>query len=84
MMFFKKKWYWYEVKFVYRDSYNGNILFDFKSQIGLKYQNTCLNKREIKKTIPSLYEKVYDFKYLLCNGNLDCEIICFLGRFGKK
>lgn len=79
---FSKKYYWYEVKFVYRDKRNSKIMFDWKTQCGLKYQDTSLNKREIKKIVSPLH-KDENIKRLLCNGKLDCEIICFLGRFNK-
>jgi len=80
--FFSKKYYWYEVKFVYRDKPNGNRIFDLKAQLGFKHQDTCLNKREVKTTISPLHKRNEVKKYL-CNGHFDCEVITFLGRFNK-
>ena len=80
---FSKKYYWYEVKFVYRDKPNGNRILDWKTQLGFKHQDTCLNKREVKTTISPLHKSDDAIKRYLCNGHLDCELICYLGRFNK-
>jgi hypothetical protein len=77
---FSKKYYWYEIKFVYRDKPNGRIILDFKDQCGLKYQDTSLNKRQIKKILSPLHKR-NGIKLYLCNGHFDCEVICYLGRF---
>jgi len=79
---FSKKYYWYEIKFVYRDRPNGKILLDWKTQCGVTHQDTILNKRRIKKIVSPLH-KDKDIKRFLCNGHLDSELICFLGRFNK-
>ncbi|MGK0446566.1 MAG: hypothetical protein ACJA2M_000335 [Polaribacter sp.] len=79
-----KKYYWYEVKFVYRNKNNNKILFDWKTKCGLKYQDTSLSNRRVKKIVSSLHKDENPaIKKLLCNGTLDCEIVCFLGRFNK-
>jgi len=79
---FSKKYHWYEIKFVYRKRKNGRISFDFKKQCGFTHKTALLNKREIKKTISPLH-KHKDIKPYLCNGKMDCEITCYLGRFNK-
>mgnify|MGYP003633486220 CR=1 FL=1 len=77
-----KKYYWYEIKMVYRHNISGERLFDWTSQVGLKHQDTSLSKRKIKQ-IGQLWHKDKSIKKLLCNGRLDCQIVCFLGRFNN-
>lgn len=78
-----KKYYWYEVKFVYRDKTNGRIVLDFKELIGLEHQDTSLDKRKVKKILNPLHKREA-IKRHLCNGTFDCEMICYLGYFNAR
>ena len=79
---FPKKYYWYQVKYVYRDKVNGKILFDFQGQVGLVKQNTINNQRRINKINIPLH-KMDSVNHLLCNGILSVETICYLGKFSN-
>lgn len=75
------QYHWFEVRYVY--SKNGSIICDWVSQIGVREPKTTLNRRELKK-IPEALHMDERVKNYLCNGKLDVEIICYLGRFSKQ
>lgn len=77
------KYYWYEVKYVYRTEHSGKILFDYKSIVGLRKQKTILNKRTLKKITTPLHIQ-NSTKRLVCNGNFDVEVVCYLGKMGRN
>lgn len=76
-----KKYHWYGIRYIYKK--NGIKIFDFANEVGLVEQKTILNRRKIKKLAGPLY-RVPNAKPLLCNGNLDMEILCYLGYFSKE
>ena len=78
--FFETKRYWYEVKYVYRSHSSGEILFDYKSSVGLKNQSDITDKRYVKKVTQKLHFDS-NIKSILCNGDFDVEVICYLGKF---
>ena len=81
-LLFPNNYYWYSVKFVYRNKPNGAIIFDWKTQIGFKNKKDCLIDRKAKKAINPLH-KMQAVESLLCNGYLSAEFICYLGWFSK-
>lgn len=78
----KNKYYWYQVKYLYKDKDN-LLLFEWQTQVGLTKQSTILDKRELKK-ITNVLQVDKKIKRYLCNGLFDVEIICFLGRFSSR
>lgn len=78
---FLKKYYWYEIKLVYREKKTNNVIFHWYTQTGFTYQDTILNKREVKKTVSPLHLQPNTPRKLLVNGYLDAEVQCYLGRF---
>ena len=80
-MFFKKKYYYYQVKYVYKDKL-GRELFHWYGNIGFKKRNKILNNRIIKQIQTPLHfnKKI---KYLLCNGSFQVEVQCYLGKFSQ-
>lgn len=77
-----KKYYWYEVKFVYKNK-SGTEVLHWYHQIGLKHQDTILDYRQIKKIVKPLHMYNAISKYSLCNGNFTLEEISYLGRFNN-
>ena len=77
------KRYWYEVKYVYRKCNSGEIVFDYKSVVGLIRQNTVLDKRALKKITTSLHMQE-NTKQFLYNGVFDVEVICYLGKMKRN
>ncbi len=75
----KQKRYWYECNVKYL--VNGVLIFSYIQQIGLVEQSGILNRREMKKSdLPLHLNKKIDKKRLR-NGEIDLEVICFLGYF---
>jgi hypothetical protein len=72
--------HWFEVRYIYNK--NGFKQFDFVSQVGLVSLDTTLDRRQLKKITTPLH-KIPKVKKMLCNGQFDVEIICYLGRFSK-
>lgn len=74
----KQKYYWYEVKYLYR--LKGRNIFDWTGRVGLVEKKTVLSMRELKKSQPPLHFKK-EVKNLLKNGVFEVEVKCYLGRF---
>lgn len=72
--------HWFEVRYIYNK--NGFKQFDFVSQVGLVSLDTTLDRRQLKKITTPLH-KLPKVKKMLCNGQFDVEIICYLGWFSK-
>lgn len=70
--------FWWQVKHVYRDK-NGKIIFTYTSNTGTDCKSDILNHRKIKKESTPLNKVLKNMDYLLNNGNLEIEIICYLG-----
>lgn len=81
--FFAKKYYWYQVKYTYREKLNGRIIFHWKETIGLVKRRTIIDHREVKQTIEMFDRKPF-VRSLLCNGILSAEPICYLGKFSTN
>lgn len=73
-------YYWYFVKFIYKDK-NGTIIFHFSEWIGLTKQRDVLNARILKKASSTRSRMDKLPESLLRNGNLEAEPIAYLGRF---
>lgn len=78
---FDNKLYWYNVKWVYK--VNGQMVFNFQEQIGLRSKSDILNHRRLKKILQPLH-KYESMRKMLFNGVLICEDFSYLGRFSKK
>lgn len=72
--------HWFEVRYIYNK--NGLKQFDFFSQVGLVSLDTTLDRRRLKKITKPLHKQP-KAKKMLCNGQFDVEIICYLGWFSK-
>mgnify|MGYP000973064524 CR=1 FL=1 len=83
----EKKFYWYSVKFEYRNEYS-NVIFDYTDAVGLGTQNHILLPRVLKKLNDPLHKRFTKYKGLLCNGTLTATPKCYLGYMtnpiGKK
>lgn len=77
--FSKKKYHWYEIKFIYKDKSNNQLVLSWFSQIGFSKRNTVLNSREVKKVLTPLHKDKSMPKSRLKNGFLFCEVKCYLG-----
>lgn len=73
--------YWYAIKFIYKDKNNKYIL-DWTAQIGLLDKKDILNFRKLRKIDNTLNRDKSIRKYL-CNGNINIEICCYLGRIKR-
>ena len=76
---FPKRYYWYQVKYIYKKK-DATIILAWQQQIGLIKHKTILNPRQVKK-IPKPLHKDELVKHLLCNGIFQVESIAYLGRF---
>lgn len=76
----QKKYHWFEVRFVYTK--NGTKILDWVEQIGIAELKFTLNRRRLKEGgHMTLYKNA---KKYLCNGKLDIEIMCYLGKFSNS
>lgn len=73
-------YYWFEVKFVYTKD-NTQIMY-WTNQLGVKKLKSMANKRALAKAMQPLHKNEKIKKYL-CNGELNIEVICYLGRYSK-
>ena len=80
---FSSKYYWYEVKFIYKSAKNFEKKFSFHHRLGFKDQKLILNSRDIKTTIKALHLNKGIPKRLLVNGVLEVEVFSYLGRFKR-
>ena len=69
--------FWYSINFVYKDK-SGKTIFDFTREVGFMYTSSVLIARESKLLFP-LHRQKWIPKHLLSNGNLYCEIKCYVG-----
>ena len=76
---FPKKYYWFQVRFIY--SVDSRKLFDFVTEVGLESKETILQKRRIKKLTKPVHLREGIPKYMLKNGTFAVEVISYLGRF---
>jgi hypothetical protein len=80
--FWTKKYYWYEVRYIYSTK-DGVKILDWVTQIGVCKKQETLNRRGLKKTVRNLHGNKTVRKYL-CNGLFSVEVLCYLGRFEKR
>lgn len=81
---FTKKYYWYEVRFIYKDKKGNKEILNFVMEVGLTNQKDILNYRLVKKSMRPLHTgRLKDYKRYLVNGVLNIEVMCYLGRFSQ-
>ena len=81
-MFVKtKKYHWYAVKYVYRDSATGSIIFNWCTHIGLSVQSDILNRRCVREIVDPLHKRKDVKRSSLRNGYLEYQVQCYLGQF---
>lgn len=75
-------WPRYRVKFIYKDK-TGNILFNFTQTMSVRDAYYINQQRDMKKARGELYN-ISSIRPALCNGTLEAEPICFLGRWKNR
>jgi hypothetical protein len=74
-------WRRYRVKFVYKEP-NGRISFDFYRTVAVRHAKFIGHGRYLKRVGGNASGALLPHqKYLLCNGTMDVEPICYLGRW---
>ena len=81
---FAKRYHWYEVKYIYIKRPNSVRIFDWVAQVGITKRSDILIHRKIKTILPPLHKRKDVPKYLLCNGRLEVEAVCYLGKFKSQ
>ena len=78
---FRKKFYWYRLRFTYRNKENKTILIEWTSTYGFKSKRLLLDLRNIKRDIGLDLSVVP--KHILCNGILQVEPIFYIGKLNN-
>jgi hypothetical protein len=74
-------WRRYRVKFVYKEP-TGRISFDFYKTVAVRNARFIDCARDLKRAAGNASEALFPHqKYLLCNGTVHVEPICYLGRW---
>ena len=74
------KRHWYSVKLTYRK--RGREIFSTTREVGLLCQAEILDHRVMKKALCGFLRDDMVRRFL-CNGDLNFEVVCYLGHFKK-
>lgn len=73
-------WHNYSVVVTYKDK-AGRIVFSYTRTIGVARKKFINDGRKIKTALGTLYSQDFIPNGLLCNGILEINPVCYLGRW---
>lgn len=74
-------WRKYRVKFIYKEP-DGRVSFEFYKTVAVRHAKFIDHGRHLKRTAGNANKALLpQEKYLLCNGTIHVEPICYLGRW---
>jgi hypothetical protein len=74
--------HWYVVKCQYKDK-EGRDRWSVTSQVGILKQRNILDHKMVKQTV-NIGEIISENDLFADNGTVQCEVLCYLGRFKRK